>query len=253
MVKRGSGWLRRPIIHSAVRRRMESRRPVPPPRGPSTRLFPCSSGALSCARLAEPAFVSPRGVALGRGLCPVWSGHRGAAAAGAGGGAGRLHANSCPMYQESLASLSEGYLLAGRPDEAMQARPTCPEACSPAQGTGHPAWVLRLLGEIAAPGDPEVEPAEEHYRQALALADELGMRPLQAHCHFGLGTLYAQDRRRAGPRRTVRRHRALPRHGDDLLAAPGGGGAGANRRMRTPGKGVRWVGRPMSRRIGRAG
>ena len=33
--------------------------------------------------------------------------------------------------------------------------------------------------------------AETHYRQALALAEELGMRPLQAHCHRGLGTLYA--------------------------------------------------------------
>ena len=33
--------------------------------------------------------------------------------------------------------------------------------------------------------------AEAHYRQALALAEELGMRPLQAHCHRGLGTLYA--------------------------------------------------------------
>ena len=40
--------------------------------------------------------------------------------------------------------------------------------------------------------DPwEREPAEAHYRQALALAEALGMRPLQAHCHRGLGTLYA--------------------------------------------------------------
>jgi len=38
---------------------------------------------------------------------------------------------------------------------------------------------------------PESAPAEAHYRQSLALADELGMRPLQAHCHRGLGTLYA--------------------------------------------------------------
>jgi hypothetical protein len=30
-----------------------------------------------------------------------------------------------------------------------------------------------------------------HYQQALALATELGMRPLQAHCHLGLGILYA--------------------------------------------------------------
>jgi len=51
---------------------------------------------------------------------------------------------------------------------------------------------LRLLGDIAAHRDPpEVEEAEASYRQALALAEELGMRPLQAHCHRGLGTLYA--------------------------------------------------------------
>jgi hypothetical protein len=40
------------------------------------------------------------------------------------------------------------------------------------------------------PDPPEAEPAETHDRQALALAEELGMRPLQAHCHLGLGKLY---------------------------------------------------------------
>ena len=39
---------------------------------------------------------------------------------------------------------------------------------------------------------PAVEQAEAYYRQALALAEELGMRPLQAHCHLGLGTVYTQ-------------------------------------------------------------
>jgi hypothetical protein len=34
------------------------------------------------------------------------------------------------------------------------------------------------------------------YRQALALAEDLGMRPLQAHCYLGLGTLYAQTGQR---------------------------------------------------------
>jgi hypothetical protein len=29
----------------------------------------------------------------------------------------------------------------------------------------------------------------------MTLADELGMRPLQAHCHLGLGTLYARTGR----------------------------------------------------------
>jgi hypothetical protein len=37
---------------------------------------------------------------------------------------------------------------------------------------------------------------EELLDQALALADELGMRPLQAHCHLGLGAFYGQVGRR---------------------------------------------------------
>jgi hypothetical protein len=58
---------------------------------------------------------------------------------------------------------------------------------------GHEAWTLRLLGEIAAQGEPpDAEQVETHYRQAFVLAKELGMRPLQAHCHHGLGTLYAR-------------------------------------------------------------
>jgi Flp pilus assembly protein TadD len=38
---------------------------------------------------------------------------------------------------------------------------------------------------------PQVAQAEARYRQALALAEELGMCPLLAHCHRGLGMLYA--------------------------------------------------------------
>jgi len=51
---------------------------------------------------------------------------------------------------------------------------------------------LHQLGVVYAHAAlPEVTQAEGHYQQALALADELGMRSLQAHCHHGLGTLYA--------------------------------------------------------------
>src|SRR5262245_54278249 len=64
------------------------------------------------------------------------------------------------------------------------------------QERGDQAYALRLLGDIAARREPpQSESAEAHYRQALALAEELGMRPLQAHCHLGLGTLYAQTGR----------------------------------------------------------
>jgi Flp pilus assembly protein TadD len=44
----------------------------------------------------------------------------------------------------------------------------------------------------AARSPPESTLAEGHYREALALAEALGMRPLQAHCHLGLGTLYSR-------------------------------------------------------------
>jgi predicted protein tyrosine phosphatase len=54
---------------------------------------------------------------------------------------------------------------------------------------------LRLLGEVAPQADPpDLEAADAHYRQAFARADELGKRPLVAHCHLGLGRLH----RRAG-------------------------------------------------------
>ena len=61
------------------------------------------------------------------------------------------------------------------------------------QERGNQAYALRLLGAIAAQREPpESALAETHYQQALAIAEALGMRPLQAHCHLGLGTLYNQ-------------------------------------------------------------
>ena len=59
------------------------------------------------------------------------------------------------------------------------------------------ALALHQLGVVHAHADPpDAEQAEAHYQQALALAEALGMRPLQAHCHFGLGTLYTKIGRR---------------------------------------------------------
>jgi hypothetical protein len=56
---------------------------------------------------------------------------------------------------------------------------------------GVQAWTLWLLGAIVLHGNPpDVALAGTYYQQALTLAVELGMRPLQAHCHAGLGTLY---------------------------------------------------------------
>ena len=91
-----------------------------------------------------------------------------------------------------VAWLSEAYLLAGRGEDAMQLARRALELSRDHKERGDEAWILQLLGEIHMHQEPPaVEPAAAHYRQALALAEELGMRPLQAHCHRGLGMLSA--------------------------------------------------------------
>jgi tetratricopeptide (TPR) repeat protein len=93
--------------------------------------------------------------------------------------------------------VSEAYLRAGRMQEAVHFAERALALARAHQEQGYQAWALRLLGEIAAQQEPvESEPAIHHYRQALPLADALGMRPLVAHCHRGLGTLYAKTGRR---------------------------------------------------------
>ncbi|HTY78301.1 MAG TPA: adenylate/guanylate cyclase domain-containing protein [Candidatus Bathyarchaeia archaeon] len=102
-----------------------------------------------------------------------------------------------------LIHLSEGYRLAGRLDEAAHGAMRALELARAHQERGHQAYALRLLGEVAAHREPsEIAPAETHYRQAMALAEELGMRPLVAHCQLGLGQLS----RRTGQREGAREH-----------------------------------------------
>jgi tetratricopeptide (TPR) repeat protein len=98
-------------------------------------------------------------------------------------------------YWETLCRLplGEAHMLAGRLEEAHVLAEQALTHAREHQERGHQAYALRLLGDIAAQRDPpEGEPAVAHYQQALSLADALGMRPLQAHCRRGLGTLYAR-------------------------------------------------------------
>jgi tetratricopeptide (TPR) repeat protein len=89
--------------------------------------------------------------------------------------------------------LGEAHLLTGRLEEAQALAERALAFAREHQERGHQAYALRLLGEIAARRQPpEVEQAESHYHQALALANELGMRPLMAHCYLGIGRLYRQ-------------------------------------------------------------
>jgi tetratricopeptide (TPR) repeat protein len=96
-----------------------------------------------------------------------------------------------------VAYRSEAYLLAGPIEDAIPLAQRALDLSKEHRERGHESWALRLLGEIATQRDPpEVEHAEDYYSQALALAEELGMRPLQAHCHLGLGALYAKTGQR---------------------------------------------------------
>src|SRR5262249_31008676 len=110
-------------------------------------------------------------------------------------------AEAFPLLQESVSKpaihlalftsfLSEAHLLAGNRDEALSVARQALALARDRKERGHEAWALRLLDDIHARRDPpDVEIAEKHYWESLALAEELGMRPLVAHCHLGLGSL----------------------------------------------------------------
>jgi tetratricopeptide (TPR) repeat protein len=88
--------------------------------------------------------------------------------------------------------LSEVCRLAGDGDEAWQHARQALDLARQDKQCANEAHALYQLGTVHAYADPlDAAQAEAYYQQALVLAEELGMRPLQAHCHRGLGTLYA--------------------------------------------------------------
>jgi tetratricopeptide (TPR) repeat protein len=94
-------------------------------------------------------------------------------------------------YALWLAWLGEAYLLAGRADDARELAKRAVVHANAHKERGHQAYALRLVGEVAAQRHPpDIEQAEAAYRQAITLADTLGMRPLRAYCQLGLGKLY---------------------------------------------------------------
>jgi class 3 adenylate cyclase/tetratricopeptide (TPR) repeat protein len=121
----------------------------------------------------------------------------------------------------SVTYLSEAYLLTGRLEEARQLAGQALELSRERKERGKEAWILRLLGEIAVRCEPSASTqAEDYYRQTLTLAEELGMRPLQAHCHLGLGTLYAMSGQREQARTVLSTAIALYRDMDMTFWLP---------------------------------
>jgi tetratricopeptide (TPR) repeat protein len=92
----------------------------------------------------------------------------------------------------------QGLLLCGRPSDAEQLARDALQSAKQARARGEEAWLRWLLGEARCkPDGGNLREAEQLLRQALALSQELGMCPLIAHCHSGLGKLYAKTGERA--------------------------------------------------------
>jgi tetratricopeptide (TPR) repeat protein len=101
----------------------------------------------------------------------------------------------------SYQSLGRACLLLGQLDEARRLGDRAVQ--SSLHQPGYAAHAQHLLGDVATHLDRfDAKSGEAHYRQALALAEPRGMRPLVAHCHLGLGKLY----RRIGEREQARDH-----------------------------------------------
>ena len=90
--------------------------------------------------------------------------------------------------------LSETYLLAGRMNEAEALARHVLEVLRVSKDKGSQAWLHRILGDAIIRQNPvNVAQAESNYADALQLATELGMRPLQAHCLLALGQLHGRE------------------------------------------------------------
>ena len=96
-------------------------------------------------------------------------------------------------YSLWLTYFGEAALLAGRTSDAQAHGRRALALSREHKEQGYEAWALRLLAEIAASGEPPVpSEAESRYKEALSLAERLGMRPLAARCDLGLARLYGQ-------------------------------------------------------------
>jgi class 3 adenylate cyclase/tetratricopeptide (TPR) repeat protein len=92
-----------------------------------------------------------------------------------------------------MAGVSEAYMLAGRTEAAEALARDGLKVSHETNDKGSRAWLLRILGDLTSwHSSFKAEEAEANYAESLGLAEELGMRPLQAHCHLGLGHVHAQ-------------------------------------------------------------
>jgi tetratricopeptide (TPR) repeat protein len=95
----------------------------------------------------------------------------------------------------TLVFLGEAELALGRAEEARRAGEEALNFARAGGLRGFEAYALRLLGEVAARSGPGVEgDSTALFQKLIDLAGQLGMQPLVAHGHLGLGRLGARPR-----------------------------------------------------------
>ena len=98
------------------------------------------------------------------------------------------------------AHLGEAYGLAGRIEEAIAALQRALDFARERGMRGFEAWTLYLTGNVHSQSGVDAALDHRHYHEAMSLARELEMRPLQAHCHLALGELAQKSARHAEAR-----------------------------------------------------
>ncbi len=166
----------------------------------------------AATRVLEPALAPCRGLEI-HFMLPFVAAALGSAYLGSG----RV-TDAVPLLEEAVEALTamrvlgqrssfitflaEAYLVLGQVTEAREQAEHAVALARTHQERGWEAWGLKRLGDVHAREPAEAMRAAETYREALMLAIELGMRPLVAHCHLGLGKLY----RRMGKREQASEH-----------------------------------------------
>ncbi len=93
-------------------------------------------------------------------------------------------------YASLVIALGDACLEAGHLDDASRLAAEAVALTRERGERGDEGWALHLTAEIAARrGPPDVAEATAAYRQALAIAEGLEMRPLAARCRLGLGAV----------------------------------------------------------------
>ena len=96
-----------------------------------------------------------------------------------------------------LTRLGEAYHQALRTEDASRRAHEAVKFSQDHHEHGHEAYALRLLAELGVNDPPALDDCETLFRQAIARAEELRLRPLLAQCYLGLSDRFRRIDRRA--------------------------------------------------------